>query len=492
MTIHIIKLSLEEWKYDDDKPLGKPGGFGEVFLGYGRNGAVAIKRLKVNVAQVAYRELNISQKLMNRNLKHVVPVIDAGQDSSSDQYFIVMPVCEYSLQDKIYEANGRVDLELASAAILAIITGLLEVSDITHRDLKPANILFHEGAWKIADFGIAKFVEDSTSLLTLRNSLTPPYAAPEQWLGERPTFATDVYALGCIIHVLINGKPPFVASTVEEYRELHLYSVPPTLDTLPPRIAQFVAHMLRKPQQVRPTLERCATVLSELNAVSNSSSLASPLGEAAKIVAALEAQEEANKRATEISIQQHTLLISDATRELSSIIDRLFNYIKDASESAKIISGDSLTFGKATLRFHIPSTRLNQLDLLQNSSKLKILTWARVELECDKSPHTSYLWSASLLFAKFNDDSNYRWYEVAFWSWGRNINLDEPFYLPGDSEDLLLALDNVMHSINVAYGPFLIDAEDEQSFIDRWVKLTAQAAVGKLDKPSQMPMRNFK
>ncbi|MDM3788590.1 protein kinase, partial [Proteus mirabilis] len=78
-----------------------------------------------------------------------------------------------------------------------------EVGDIVHRDLKPGNILRHEERWKIADFGIAKFVEDSTSLETLREALTPSYAAPEQWLGQRPTSATDIYALGCIIHALV-------------------------------------------------------------------------------------------------------------------------------------------------------------------------------------------------------------------------------------------------------------------------------------------------
>jgi serine/threonine-protein kinase len=38
-----------------------------------------------------------------------------------------------------------------------------EVAGIVHRDLKPGNMLFHDGAWKITDFGIARFVEDATS-----------------------------------------------------------------------------------------------------------------------------------------------------------------------------------------------------------------------------------------------------------------------------------------------------------------------------------------
>ena len=117
---------------------------------------------------------------MRRDLAHVVPILDAGQDAESDRYFLVMPICDCTLQDKIDEGQNGVDIEIAKEVIMAIIAGLQEVGDITHRDLKPSNVLLHDGVWKIADFGIAKFVEDSTSLETLRESLTPAYGAPEQ------------------------------------------------------------------------------------------------------------------------------------------------------------------------------------------------------------------------------------------------------------------------------------------------------------------------
>src|SRR5664280_576171 len=142
MAIHVIRLPLAEWEYDDACPLGKAGGFGEVFRGRGADGDVAVKRLKINATQAAHRELKIGQRLMERTLSHVVPIVDAGQDSESDRYFLIMPVCEFSLQDNIDKASGAVDIDTASKAISAIIAGLSEVKDITHRDLKPANILY--------------------------------------------------------------------------------------------------------------------------------------------------------------------------------------------------------------------------------------------------------------------------------------------------------------------------------------------------------------
>jgi len=68
----------------------------------------------------------------------------------------------------------------------------------------------HESVWKIADFGIAKFVEDSTSLETLRNSLTPAYAAPEQWQLQRPTSATDIYSVGVLRTLSLQANRHFL------------------------------------------------------------------------------------------------------------------------------------------------------------------------------------------------------------------------------------------------------------------------------------------
>ena len=179
-----IRLNDAEWTYDEADPLGPAGGFGEVFRGTGVNGAVAVKRLKLTANAAAHREMNIGQVLAGRTLKHVVPVLDYGQDAGSDGYFLVMPICERSLQDEI--DKGVLTMAEARAAALDVLAGLAEVGDIVHRDLKPGNVLYYDGAWRLADFGIAKFVEDSTSLRTLRNSLTPPTALQSSGRGRRP------------------------------------------------------------------------------------------------------------------------------------------------------------------------------------------------------------------------------------------------------------------------------------------------------------------
>ena len=496
MALHTIKLPGGEWEYDDSKALGQAGGFGEVFLGAGEYGDVAVKRLKISADQAAHRELKIGQTLRHQPFKHIVPVLDAGQDSESDRYFLVMPICEFSLQDKISSANGAIEVEIAKSAIVEIIAGLSEVPNITHRDLKPANVLFHECVWKIADFGIAKFVEDSTSMETLRNSLTPAYAAPEQWKGERPTTATDVYALGCIIHSLFTGSPPFYGS-IDDIRECHLHKVPDPLTVLQPRFSAFVSHMLRKPPSARPTLERCKKVLSELSVAGENSDTIHPLiDEAAKQVAEREAQEEAKNHVAATLRRERNELFADAKSSLISIRENLFAKLRESSESVKINNRGRLQFGEASLDFTHGPEIIEEFVLSRHAKGGKpyshtgwdVLAWSIISLTCSR---TSYTWSASLLYADMNDGNGFRWYEVSFWTQAQQKTNDEPFGLEGYQADIDLACGNIMHSVNVAYGPLPVDSEDEECFISRWVGLVAKAATGNLNRPSGMPIRDF-
>ena len=89
---------------------------------------------------------------------------------------------------------------------------------IIHRDLKPDNIFIEEAksgerTVKLLDFGIAKLLDQD--LLRTRTAfapLTPVCASPEQLAGAPITTATDVYALGVLLHVLLSGTHPYVSN----------------------------------------------------------------------------------------------------------------------------------------------------------------------------------------------------------------------------------------------------------------------------------------
>jgi serine/threonine protein kinase len=87
---------------------------------------------------------------------------------------------------------------------------------IIHRDLKPSNLMISKrGHLKVADFGIARSLSDSVSMLTHARgtSGTLVYMSPQQLDGERGTHLDDIYSLGATIYELLTSKPPFYSGT---------------------------------------------------------------------------------------------------------------------------------------------------------------------------------------------------------------------------------------------------------------------------------------
>ena len=89
---------------------------------------------------------------------------------------------------------------------------------IVHRDIKPANLMLNgKGELKVADFGIARSLSDSVSMLTMARggSGTLAYMSPQQLDGERASNLDDIYSLGATLYELLTSKPPFYSGGIE-------------------------------------------------------------------------------------------------------------------------------------------------------------------------------------------------------------------------------------------------------------------------------------
>lgn len=203
------------------EPIGH-GGMGSVWLAERNDrrfeGQAAVKLLNVGlVGQAAeariLREGTILAQLAHPHLAHL---IDAGVSSSGQPYLVLEHVKGEHI-DRYCDARrlsvrDRVRLFLDVLAPVAHAHANL----VVHRDLKPSNVLVTaDGHVKLLDFGIAKLLHDESAssdatLLTREgaSALTPAFAAPEQVTGEPITTATDVYALGVLLYVLLTGRHP--------------------------------------------------------------------------------------------------------------------------------------------------------------------------------------------------------------------------------------------------------------------------------------------
>jgi serine/threonine protein kinase len=139
-----------------------------------------------------------------------------------------------------------------------------------HCDVKPENFLVdREGRVKLIDFSIAQSLKKQRRGLFGKKVIqgTRSYMAPEQIRGKPLGRATDVYGLGCVLHELLSGKPPFSAASPDELLQKHLRAAPPPLiafnKSVTEDFAELVLSMLKKDPAKRP--QSLAEVLQQLS-----------------------------------------------------------------------------------------------------------------------------------------------------------------------------------------------------------------------------------
>jgi len=239
-------------RYEVLERLGE-GGAGVVYRGrqahLGRS--VAIKVLHQGTASSAeWRRRFQREAIALSVLAHpnVVPITDFGIDQGVP--FLVMELLQgRTLGALIKEGPLPLWRALEIARQTLRVLAFSHLKGVVHCDLKPNNVFLQAlpdqaDHVRLLDFGMAKFVEDSTSreeAELIRAGLrlgTPAYMSPEQWKGAPTDARTDVYAAGLLLFELLAGRRPFVADSPEDYWRAHLTAPVPSLAKLRPGIAR--------------------------------------------------------------------------------------------------------------------------------------------------------------------------------------------------------------------------------------------------------------
>jgi hypothetical protein len=152
---------------------------------------------------------------MAARLNHhgVVAVFDSA--SQDGLHYIVMEYVQGQTLADLLRRHGQVPSGLAAqiAQRVCLALGAAHERGLVHRDIKPANVMVDQaGQVKVMDFGIAKALSTTAGPNGLLVG-TAPYLSPEQAQGRPVDGRSDVYALGCVLHELLTGTPPFAGDS---------------------------------------------------------------------------------------------------------------------------------------------------------------------------------------------------------------------------------------------------------------------------------------
>jgi len=210
--------------------------------------AVAVKLLRPEYADHPETLERFRKEAKNAgalNNSHVAQVYDYGPSGPDGSPYLVMEFVDGpSLADLL--VVDPIDPARALDVIAQAADGLAAAHKVgvIHRDIKPGNILISsEGRVKVTDFGIAHAAGQVPVTGPGLVMGTTQYMAPERIAGSPGTAASDLYALGIVLHECLTGVPPH-DGTAAEVMAAHLYlplpplpaDVPPELDILVDRL----------------------------------------------------------------------------------------------------------------------------------------------------------------------------------------------------------------------------------------------------------------
>jgi eukaryotic-like serine/threonine-protein kinase len=205
------------------------------------------------------REIELAARLQH---PHILPVFDSGvvgDVNGAPIPYLVMPYVEGETLRQLLQREGRLPVEAAMTIAIEVADALAYAhgKGVVHRDIKPENILLSGGHAVVADFGVAKALEQGTSpgapdLRLTRAGLalgTPQYMSPEQATGDAKVDArADQYSLACVIYEMLAGEPPFGGPTAQTVIAKSLTSPRPHVGRVragvPPELDQVVLQAL--------------------------------------------------------------------------------------------------------------------------------------------------------------------------------------------------------------------------------------------------------
>ncbi len=241
------------------------------------------------------REAKAAARITHPN---IVNVYDVG--IAEGRHYIVMEyVPGRTLKERIKEEGPVPAAEaLHIARQIAGALAQAHINNLVHCDIKPHNILvMPDGNVKVADFGIARAVTESTMTYNDNIMGSVHYFSPEQARGTIITPKSDVYSLGVVLYEMLTGRIPFDGNTAVSIARKHLEEEPQPLRSLvpniPPVVEALVTRMMAKDPALRPDSRLLVQDITRAEQMMRGDTSAMPVfdPEATRVLSPVEAQE---------------------------------------------------------------------------------------------------------------------------------------------------------------------------------------------------------
>ncbi|MGH8441891.1 MAG: serine/threonine-protein kinase [Nevskiaceae bacterium] len=190
------------------------------------------------------------------NHPYIASLYDAAKEAG--QRYIVMEYIQGETLKRFCDSDGpRLKTERVVDIMLKVSLALdyVHKNGVLHKDIKPANIMLTaDGTPKLMDFGIAAATSAQPEERVTRVEGSPMFMSPEQCRGMPLTAASDLYALGALMYILLTGKPMFIASNPKELFLLVKTSPAPSLKGvkgIPEALAAIIERLLAKDPAAR-------------------------------------------------------------------------------------------------------------------------------------------------------------------------------------------------------------------------------------------------
>ena len=250
-------------KYQIVRKVGE-GTTGSVYLAHDpfRGLDVAVKIYNMDEVSEPFaanrRKMFFNEASMVGRLHHpnILPILDAGEEDG--RYFVAM---ENVHGARSLDKYSKPDRLLATADVIKAVFKCAKAlhhasrHGVIHRDVKPSNVMLTlDSEVKLIDFGIAQNAQGKHS--QIRDVAgSPVYMSPEQIRGERVTHRSDLYSLGVMLFVLLTGKRPFMARTLDGLLQSIVHDEPICIATLrpdlPAKLHEIVKRSMQKDRQAR-------------------------------------------------------------------------------------------------------------------------------------------------------------------------------------------------------------------------------------------------